>query len=827
MGSIELGPGKGTVLMLLAALGGCSGGAGGGGEGPLNPPETQGANFVIGDVVAELEVAAPADNEFILHGTVPLPPGMYVPGTTLSPFTLRAPGLGTTTTQVEVVSRYPSAAEGADVVEIIARVNKIPGTPTGTRLVYNVIWSPTTIGTRQLNDDVQALLDTPNSLVVRSSDVFAHRYEADILSDLRNNTSDLRTIKDGQLAHQVRTYENLDPVTPVTGGTGTLPHQMGVHAYVTAWDSEEFFAVDLRFHNGHEGFDPDTEADDPVGKLYFNELELVVPAGWKVFQAYETPSSGILYTEGATEVFPLVTAVPGELHMMAIQAQFHRRLIVCKAGAEEQAQAVLAGAGMAFCRDGENVNEERLMSWWNPATARYWGQNLPLPTLGYLNTRPNMRADLEVEFDGLDQNLANGTPGDWPNLAGNMGWSHPAGLNVGYAHGGHHIVWWDGLDATWSASLEGYRSFEILHRMYTERHPTALYAKNGNPYQLEKWLLQGANGPYLPTYIWTIPWLPLADPHGFTTAPTFQIDAVADQGRKPSYENALLNYQWIDTSHLIRATRCSKVLVWVGNDALAKDDLRMQAEISRSSWAPYPQKDNGDAIVTGLWVDMEFMQEHPSDGVPMDRQEGWVIDTAACYYGVADDTWRSEAMPWFKSITDTVFSGQSACSGIIMATPHGTHLGGNYRLIQTVSEAVIQNGLWGVRTSVFDREEDEYADRIDHVLRRSTAAMISSLVWNPAKSNFHFYTALGPYDQDEPSFCGYMPPDGHSEEDGWQTWNVLTFGYLLTGNLDFLTKATLMGGGTLTQEGIGNDTWAGELEVRAGMVGLIQNYLTP
>lgn len=390
--------------------------------------QTFGVNFSVGDVVAEFELAAPDHTPFILHGTMPVPPGMHIPGSAQSPFLVRAQNGSTTRAQVEVVTRYPSAAEGSDVVEILATVQRPGNAGPGDRIHYAIVWSPNPSGTLAVDTDVQTLLDTADSLIVRSTDVFGHSYEADVLRDLRDDTSELRTLRDGPVAKQVRTYENLVPVLPASGATGTLPHMMGVHSFVTIWDAEPFFSLDVRFHNGHEGFDPGSDQDDPVGKLYFNELELVMPAGWNAYQAYESPDLGNRYLENTNQVLPIVAPIGGgEMHMMPIQSRFGRRLIVVRDGSEARAQSVLAEAGLGFCRDGENDNEERLLSWWNPGSGRYWAQNLPLPALGYLNTKNNFRSEMVDDFNELNAVITNGTIGPWPIVSEDLGWAHPWG----------------------------------------------------------------------------------------------------------------------------------------------------------------------------------------------------------------------------------------------------------------------------------------------------------------------------------------------------------------------------------------------------------------
>ena len=795
---------------------------------PVTEGESSQLELGVGsdEVVAQLTLAAPHSREFILRGTFPVPRKTYTRDDGRSPFVIRASHGQISQAQVEIVSRYPSARDGADVVEVLARVQRPPGSSPGDRIFYDVLRRMNHPTVHRNTPSVRRLLGLPGSVVLRTTDVFGHKYEADLLYDLRvGNDEDLRYLRDGSVARQVRTYENLEPRPPVPGSLGTLPHMMGVHSFVTTWEREEYVSLDLRLHNGHDGLFKDTEADDPMGKLYFNELELVVPEGWSLYQAFPTPSMGSTYTEGETRVTPLVAPIGGgKLHMMPPQAQFHRRLVLVRDGFERRAISSLKEEGLAMCRDGsaDANQEERLYSWWNPRTSRYWAQNLPLPSFNYLETPAAARAELAGRFDSIRSALTQGTPGPWPIVSGNLGWAHPWGHKIGFLHGGSEIYYFDGLKTAWAASREGYRTYQMSHRMYSERHPTALYDLNGDSFHLEDWIVDGPDGRYLPTWIFMVPWLFLGDPFGFTTAPTFQVEAVANQDRQPSYERDLLDFEYIDAQHLIRYTRSAKVLAWLGNDAIAKDDLHMQAELGRVTYSALPQNEFGQGITTGLYEDREYVDSHPHDGFVVDRGEGWILDTVASAYALGDPRWRNAIEPWFEDVVDLMVDGQSACSGTIMSKPNMAHFDGQYRFVQSISECIIQNGLWGVRTSVFEDAYPEALSNVDRVLATSAYAMIGSEIWDPTSSAPHFYTALGPYDQNLPSFCGYVPQDGHEEHDSYQTWNVYVFGFNLTGDLRFIQRAADMAGGTLSPLTIGLGNNEGELETRAGMISFLQ-----
>ena len=811
-----------AIIAALGLLGSC--GPTDDGQSPALNNELPFGGFSVGDEVGSLELSAPSTTTFVLHGTLPVPRHLYTPGGD-SPFVLRDTSGNVVQAQTEVVSWYADEADGADVVELIAEVTRPPASAPGDRLRYAVLWQPGPEASAQVDPQVEALLATPNALVLRTQDVFGHSYEADLLADLRLDADgELITLRSGSVANQVRTHETLLPVAPVTGNTGTLPHMMGVHSYVTTWRDQGYLSLDLRIHNGHDGHDASTDEDDALGKVYFEDLELVAPAGWTLLEAHPSPSTGGSYAESSSLVWPLVAPIgDGTLHMLPQQAMFHRRLILCRTGEEAAAAAHLAEEGLAFCRSGTNSDGQELLSWWNDQTPRYFTQNIRLPQLDYLRTREAMRAELSNSFDSVRAAHDAGTAGPWPIVSGELGWAHPWGVSIGYMHGGSEINFWDGVKVAWAASQDGYRQYQLTHRMTVDRHPTALYDKHGVEHSQEAWLAEGPNGTYLPIYIWMVPWLVLGDPFGFQSSPSFQRDAVAIGGLQPAYEGTLASYENIDSQHLVRFCRSAKVLAWLGNDALAKDDLRLQAELGRSTFNFYAQDQWGGTIATGAKRDAEYAAAHPGDGLAINRGEGWIFDAVVSGYALADPSWRTKVRPWMEQVVELVDVGRSHCTGTIMADPSVEHLGGQYRVLQSISEAILQNGLWGMRSTVFEGLDAERSETLRLTLRDSCASMIGPTVWNTELAAPNFYTAFGPYDVEQPPFCGYLPPDGTEGTDDWQTWSMLVFGYKLSGDPIFLTRATQMADGQLTATNVGVDYTPSQFENRIGILSLLED----
>lgn len=796
---------------------GDSGGEDGGGDGGAT-------EYEVGTVLAELELDAPHQESFFLRGTFPVPVRLFPRLDGDMPFAIRDADGVETPAQVEVVSRYAKESNGADVVEVLSRVARPAGVQEGERVRYQVIWSPHAPESVGVATDVAELIDTPFAVKLRTRDVFGHRYAADPLRDLRNDSPEMRILRDGSVARQVRTHEVLMPTTPTSGPHGTLPHNLGVHSFVTVWDDAPLLSIDLRVHNGSDGEDDYSDRDDPLGDVYFREFELELPEGWRVARALDDPMAGEPYMEGGRVVWPIVLPMAdGSMHFMPQQAQFHRRLVIARNDVAAAATELVEEGWLAFCRKGHNAQHEELFSWWNLETARYFPQKQPLPEM-WDTGADNLRKDLENRFATYSEALRTGASGPWPINVPNFGWSHPWGLSIGYAHGGDEIFLYDGVRTAYAGSAHGYRYFQLVHRMMSERHPTTLFDNDGEAFKLEDWIAQGPDGPYLPVYIWTQPVLWLLDPFGFTSSPDFQRQAVTAMGLRPDYESQLRGFEAIDRAHLIRYTRSPKVLAWLGNDALAKDDLRMQAELQRAGYSLLPQNHNGDHIVTGLLADRLKVDSNPGQGAQVSREEGWTIDVVTAAYCVGDPTWRSRIRHFFYDVAALVEDGTSECTGMLMSDPNLDQFGGDYRARQSISAAILQNALWGVRESVFAGHDPAAFEQLSSNLRSDIYGMISDLVWNEEFNAPWFYVALGPYETDQPEYCEPPPADGFQQIDAYQVWSSFAYGYQLSLDPAFLQRAALTLGTTLTTPHLTSENY-GLVENRSALIALVQELL--
>jgi hypothetical protein len=361
---------------------------------------------------------------------------------------------------------------------------------------------------------------------------------------------------------------------------------------------------------------------------------------------------------------------------------------------------------------------------------------------------------------------------------------------------GSEIYLYDGADVAQAASRDGLLMAQLRHRMYTDRQPNVLFNADGRPTRWTEWVVHTLQGEFLPVWWYVTPMLWASDPFGYGAAPTFQAEAVAAQGRAPWYEAELAAYEPVDWQHLVRYTRDAKTLVWLGNDLLAKDDLRAQAEGFLFGYNALPQDLYGNVIPTGLFALSDYAQRYPGQGVAYGRGESWGLDAVLCAYSFADDAWRADLLPWARELVLALERGQSACSGVIQATPQYNVFDGQYRCRQSIEAAIMENALVGLRETVLDDVDTDLEARLNEVLRRALYAMVSPYVWSADYHGPWAMMAVGPFDMAQPLFCDHIPADGnYGFADHYQPWSSLAYGYELTHDSLFLAKAQDMLGG--------------------------------
>lgn len=840
-----------SVAVLAVALAGCSlegatEGLGGGGAEPCFDCDGEDGGApaqpaLDGQTVAELETLAPSPlvTKFLLRGNFPVPPDTYPRTDGQNPFVVLNWDGTPLTTQTEIVTRYANDADGADVVEVMALVDRDPAVAGGAPIRYEVRYGPSAEaagpGTPDLTDfavvedlppSVEALLGDGDALEFVSYDCFGNRYSCRPL----DGTGQLEIKRHGEVATEIRIFQVMQADPPVAGPSGTLPHFLGVHTYLTAVTGQEVLGLDVRFTNASSGRNTGSALDDPLDKLYFREIELVAPADWALRQDFVDPYFGSFTGNGADWTWKLVEPLEnGKLHVIRWLGQFHRRLWLGTGADQGTAVNYSEELGQAFCVKGTDPFTGRLLwSWWNKGTRRFFPQRSQLPSLDHVGVG-NLRGMMFNEQQRLANHLRDGTnDGDYPVASGVLGWGHPYGVSYGGMTSGEEIFCWDGVKAAACGSQYGYRLFTALHRMHTDRMPNALYDLDGQPSSVERWLRENGDRDYVPFYHFIVPFTSgsYPDPFGIRSAPRFQIDHVAANGLAPGYEGAHLSFDPHDYQHFIRYTRAPKVLLWLGNDSLAKDDLLMQAENFHLSFHAHFNDASGGVHTSGLRAMKNLVASRPGVGSPFGRGEAWGLDCAVAAFAAATPAWRASKRAWFADTIAMLAQGQGECTGFLQSFVSSKAVGGKYRARQQIEQSITENALMGLRETVFRGQDATRSELTRQVLVGSLYAFISPMAFKENAGPWR-YTGIGPLDVTQPIWCSGedMPANAVTTGDyeTYQDWSSFAYGYEITGDPVFLEKA-------LEQVSFASDLYTylrdrgiDNLENRAALIALLQH----
>ena len=708
--------------------------------------------------VARVELAAPAHTPFLLRATVPVPKGVFPREDGRSPLTVgghdaSAPRVRA---QVEVVSRYPTGE--ADVVEVIARVDRPPEAHENSRIAYSVFLEPGDAAREPaLPPSVGALLArVPSGRVsLRTRDVHGNLYVADLSGDPQDPSyGSHRVLKSGPWRRERRVHATLVPRGGPSADGTPLAHLMGVHAYLRETAGEELVGLDLRVHNGavsplslRERAEAERAGPHPLettsGLVYWTSLELVLPKGWTAVPEVRDPFFGAPYAEGETTVVPIVAPRPdGKLHVMGPQMQFERRLALVPEGGEERAEDELAFEGLGFCVRGDD-----LWSWYEPTTARYFPQRDLLASVDFY-ARGDKRGKAAVrmreagELAAFRAALETGGVKGYYVHSGVMGWAHPWFICWAGGVGGEGIATFEGYWTAAAGSREGYAKLALMHRMNVCRQPEAAYDRFGDPVGYHAWLGRDGRIPFdfrlnggilMPPFL-----LPAA--HGPEASP--QVRAVVERGLRPPYDlgtpyerggevpqrpENLFAWWPHDDQHMVRYTKQPKALVWLGNDAMAKDDLLLSGELFRLVFHESEHAEASWSKGTTLRVWREIAAAHPHQGGWIGREHAWGIDSMCAAYSVASPEWRARQRPWFDHVAD-LFLALAQPSGLIQRFVNPQVLGHTkYTTTQAFESLFLIHSMRCLNESVFRGTDDGRREALEGLALRA----IDYLYWGP------------------------------------------------------------------------------------------------
>jgi hypothetical protein len=725
-------------------------------------------------------------------------------------------------TQVEIVTRYPKNQHGADVVEVIARVTRPTGTHEGQRLTFSVVRHPHAAQPLGLREEISDLLASPNKIEMRSWDVFGNAYSADLLRSVRAGVA--KSFRDGSHMRQLGGHEVLVPEDAHGGATATLPHLMGIKTYITTYDNERFMSLDLVVHNGLDGGRPNDHDDDVLDDLYFKRLTLKVPAGWHILSAFGSPFLADQVDGSNNSIRHLVQSNPGgKLHWIPRQGQFVRRIVLAYTGTLARAKETLSEHNLAFCRSGRAPSGEKLWSWWNEQTPRYFPQRSRLPSLSNHDVA-GMAMDLRTSLEQVKTQFKTGNNGSYPFTSEALGWAHPWGSSYGGMTGGDEINLFDGVRTAVSASNRGYQLMQAISKSYLDRQPCALYALNGHPTRLDDLLIkEGFGAPYLPGTFYLRPSV-TPDWFGFSNAPSFQTNAVNSMGLRPVYQDELASWSPIDAQHLIRFTRTFKVLTWLGNDALSKEILQATFEHYRSSYHLFPNGAWGFKQASGQLLDKEHVAAYPGQGLGVGRAEAWGIDTAVAAFAVGSNAERADIEPWIRGIVNMVERGQSDCTGNIMAQYIYKPEWNLYKVRQSREVGFLDQTLRSITESVYRGKNVGIAERLDRMLLHSVESSIHAPFWSNSTPGPWVTAVAGTHDLDDtPDYCFNVPNGSHSSDvDRTRYWNSFAYAYRLSRDPIYLHKASMM----VNDGDLFGDFLSGhpdiDIEAKAGLMALLE-----
>ncbi len=807
---------------LLAACSEPEQGEGGYLGDPLAFNSTSDGQVQDDEVVALLRMKAPQSEDFILSATLPVPPGTLTDGALGVPLSVAGVGSVADPTQVEIVSRYPNPDDGADVVQIIAHVRRPAGAEPGDTIEFKVGLNPHTTYELEIESHVDTLLSAPGAIKLLAEDALGHAYQADLLTTLRDESGDAETQLDGVCARRIKTHEVLLPVDVETGSLGTLPHLMGVHSYLTLFRGQNYAQLDLHVHNGMDGRSAATTSDDLLDDLYFKNLKLRLPNGWDVAFSFDIPGQGAVTEQGGYTVTDLVSAQSGNrMHLMPKMSHFVRRLVLYRSDAANQAQELAASDYMAFCQPGTTPIGLPRWSWWNEDTARYYPQNHRLPEFDFVGLE-NIEGELSGKLASWENQLSNGSAGNFPFESPRLGWAHPFGVGYGGMTGGGGITTFDGLKTAWAASRAGLRMSQIRMGSTVDRQPQVLFNATGNPTSYTDLVVRPENrAPYIPLWFYVTP-SPGDHFFDFDAAPQFQNEHVASNNLAPAYEGSLRSFKPIDYQHFIRYTRDLKSLAWLSNDALSKDLLEAAAETYRLSFHEYNNSNYNHVQCTGLRYALDHVSENPGMGVPMGRSNAWGIDAAVAAYSFGDDELRESYLPWFDMVTTLFQDGQSTCTGNLMSYYIGNHFSGQYRVRQAMENAFLENLLLAMGSSVYAGVDEARVESLNSILVESVRSSMSGRFWNEQEAAPYFNNAVGPTDINGGNFC-WNAPEGTASPyvNRTEYYSSLAYAFEISGEEFFLFRASqMLGGGDALarlREGQGSN-----IQNTAGLLALLQ-----
>ncbi|MEZ5975273.1 MAG: hypothetical protein R3E96_10660 [Planctomycetota bacterium] len=300
-----------------------------------------------------------------------------------------------------------------------------------------------------------------------------------------------------------------------------------------------------------------------------------------------------------------------------------------------------------------------------------------------------------------------------------------------------------------------------------------------------------------------------------------------DFALQPAYENNLRQWGCVDIQHLVRYTRNYKIMAWLGNDPLAKDELRLTAEIYRVSTPEVYSSYKGYVQGTGLLAKQIHVANFPGQGVPVGRGEAWGLDASLAAYALSDNQFRNWFRPWFDIFADVMREGQSDCTGNIMSFVIYNYFYGRYAVRQSFEVAMVEQAIRGMCETIYKDLDMGRYEAMNSVREQSTYSTMSEPFWDPVQRGPWFVCAVGSSDLSLiPDLCFDVPREAHSGHiDVTDYWNALAYSYNSTQDPFLLSRIEMMLDAAVGILGHDQLQEVFRIEARAGLIALFESAL--
>ncbi len=730
-----------------------------------------------GNTVGILELDKPNSNEFVLHGTLPLPEGVYSGGGhDPIPFKVADADGSLVKAQVETVTR--SSKGGIQIAEIIAHVKNKPETSPGSGVVqYAIVFDPyldmpvTTTGTDFLgtvkglpSDVITKILQDPSSITIRTTDINGNTYAANVFQGVAKKS------KGGNANDSLREVEFFSKLLPETiVGPSPLPHMMYVHTFVGTKTAEKSVSLGMRFSNSAAGLSGKPE-DATFNNMFFNNLEFCVNDSYRLMMDvndfYFDPNPK---QKGSKVCYDVVRSIGnGQFHMMDAMANFIREAVIHPIGEDAQARALLNGEGLGFNIAGKAPSGNDLYSWWNLQTQNYYMWGAPMPHFNFIgksaiksSSKNDMNYIEGLLEDGKCHWVAAAGKCDSPKAVDNAGWAQPWGVKYGGMTSGVEIYDVDGEEPAYAATKQAYRWFGFRHRMMLDRQRSALFNGDGTAFDIAQLY---APCPNMPGVTGQLEEFTGSKPKGQVIKISSGIDqtnTVSAMGGLPYYYQLLNDkvngLMLIDWQHFARFSTPSLVRIFLGNDSLAKQTLKMYSNIIIAERTFLPKFQGGVCDYKDMYFALHGLettaQNLPGTGVGVGREDAWTMAYVIARFSVENDQWRSQNKNWIDRYTDSLDKGQIKCTGEWQRVNIPGWMAEDSRRIN--EKQFLQSAMLGALHSVYEGVDSA---RENSIVNQVIIAENGNKSY-PAGHNGGTYTnmAVGPANDHSVVFC----PDNH------------------------------------------------------------------